>query len=479
MELWTWSDRGVSSPTVKHLHPRAGDRGPVLRMLEHSAESYRRGTVLTTPNGEGRALELAGEMRSHIGDVRCLVLDVDDPSDHAQVFRAVGGATANSPRCDVLLSAGTPQAQTVWVILVQAGLLDARMLQVIPPAFVPVPHPHPIRQVVFDFEGFPQIVALRGEVQRLRAAAQLSAWGLVGESEPMQLLARRLTRVAASEDVPVLIHGETGTGKELVAHAIHDAGPRGNRPFIAENCGSLPEGLLASELFGHVSGAFTGATSDRRGLFELAHGGTLFLDEVAEMPLRVQAHLLRVLQDGRFRPVGGERYRHADVRLIAATHRDLSAMVAEGSFREDLYYRLRGAVLRLPPLRERGGDIPLLVAHFLRERQSALRVQPAAMRRLVSAPWPGNVRELRAEVVRWTVFCDAVVGPLDLSEELAGGAAVAVADVPWLRLSEAVEQVERRCIEAALAKTEGNLSQAARLLDIDRNTLKRKLRRFV
>ena len=486
MELWTWSDRGVSSRSVRHLAPRNADEGPVMRLLAHHDVQYTHATVLTTPQGRERADQLVQDMAAHIGNPRRIVLDVSDPSDHRQLFRAVGDAVSGAGRCEVLLSAGTPQAQTIWVILVQAGLLDARMLQVIPPAFVPHPHPHPVREVTLDIDGFPKIVALRNELARLRAATQLG--GLVGESPPMHELVRRITRVAASPDIPVVVRGETGTGKELVARAIHKASPRADGPFVAENCGSLPEGTLASELFGHTRGAFTGAHTERRGLFAMAHGGTLFLDEVAELPLRVQAYLLRVLQDGQFRPVGSERSHHADVRLIAATHRDLEVMVREGTFREDLYYRLRGAELRVPPLRERVEDIPRLVNHFLREHRSELRVSPPAMQRLMSAAWPGNVRQLRAEVVRWTVFCDEWVRPEDLDEgtkterglerDANPHSGRSVAPPPPEPLAQAVAKIERQCIEAALAHTQGNLSQAARLLAVDRNTLKRKLARF-
>ncbi len=478
MELWTWSDRGVSSQSVDHLRPRGDDRGPVLRLVAHRDRDYERVTVLTTPQGEGRAETLVADLSAELPDaeVRACVLDVRDPSDHRQLFGAVADAVAGAGHSDVVLSAGTPQAQTIWVVLVKAGLFDARMLQVIPPAFVPDPHPHPVREVDLDIDGFPRIVALRSEVERLRAASRLATTGIVGESQAMHRLARRVERVAASPELPVLITGETGTGKDLVARALHEASPRRNGPFVAENAGAFPEGTLPSELFGHVKGAFTGAQRDRRGLFALAHGGTLFLDEVAELPPRVQALLLRVLQDGRYRPVGAERTRHADVRLVAATHRDLDAMVAEGSFREDLLYRLRGARIDVPALRERADDVPLLVAHFLAEQKSSLSIAPAAMRQLVRAPWPGNVRQLRAEVIRWTVFVDDVVGPDDLELGAAGGRR-APSTGPE-RLAEAVERVERDCIQRALEHTAGNLSQAARVLDIDRNTLKRKLARY-
>jgi transcriptional regulator with GAF, ATPase, and Fis domain len=257
------------------------------------------------------------------------------------------------------------------------------------------------------------------------------------------------------------------------------------------------EGVLASELFGHEAGAFTGAAARRRGVFEQAHGGTLLLDEVGELPPRVQAALLRVLQEGTLRRVGGEAPVAVDVRVVAATHRDLARMVREGTFREDLYYRLRGATLEVPPLRARPGDVELLIGAFLDEiaaRRGAARlsVTKEARRAAAAYAWPGNVRELRAEVERWAVFCDQTVEERDLSPEIRGAARPADA-VPReaapdetppagpdevLPLAQVVEAAERAAITGALATHAGNLSRTARALGIDRNTLKRKMAGF-
>jgi DNA-binding NtrC family response regulator len=471
----------------------------VLRLLDEpeSAGLYQRALVLAAPAGLERAEALADEMRERVAEVAVRAVEVDDPSDYGALFRALGPVAGEVERAytrrgwevDVVLSAGTPQAQTLWVIMAQSAMLRARLLQVIAPAFVPVPHPRAIRAVSLDIEGFPEIRVLREEVSRLRAEVRVRASRIIAGSAPMRALMERVVRVAPS-DLAVLVHGETGTGKDLVARALHDGSARAQGPFVAENCGALAESVLASELFGHEAGAFTGASARHRGLFEQAHGGTIFLDEVAEMPPRLQAMLLRVLQEGALRRVGGEGLVRVDVRVVAATHRDLAARVREGSFREDLFYRLRGATLTVPPLRERVSDIPAMVRAFWAEvstgrRARPLALTPEALRALGAYAWPGNVRELRSEVHRWAVFCDERVDVDDLAPELrAAPPAVAsaregpAAGAPAQTLAEAVTAAERRAVAAAMAACGGNLSRAARALDIERNTLKRKLKAY-
>lgn len=507
--LLTWSDRGVDGPVPAHTGARPrSDRGPVLRLLEESDGTYDAAFVLTVPKGARLARALAEEMGAHVGRVDVVPVELEDPSDYGALFTRVAPVceriAERFPRSrasfDVLLSAGTPQAQTIWVILVQSALLHARMLQVIPAAFVPVPHPRAVREVSLDIEGFPEIRALRAEVSRLRAEAGVRRAKLVAESEPMRELLSRVVRVAKS-DLPVLVLGETGVGKELIARAIHDGSPRANGPFVAENCGAFAESILASELFGHEAGAFTGARGIHRGLFEQAHGGTIFLDEVGELPAKVQTMLLRVLQEGTLRRVGGEKPVRVDVRVVAATHRDLEKLVKRGRFREDLYYRLRGATLVVPPLRDRARDIPPMIAAFLEEaegnRARKLSVTPAAMRVLAAHLWPGNVRELRSEVQRWMVFCDRIVDVGDLAPDIVAGAreagveppapprggsknvaSASRTDVPIRPLADAVREAEQRAIASAYAAHDGNVLRTANALGIERNTLKRKLRAF-
>ena len=492
--LLSWSDRSrVEARRTHRVERRPDDQGPLLRLLAQpeSQGAYDAAWLLTTPSHAESTEALAADMRRFVPDVEVRVLPIEDPSDHERLFHALMPIVADVPAdADVttVLSAGTPQAQTTWVVLVKSGLLRARMVQVIPPAFVPHPHPRAIREVTLDIEGFPEIRALREEVLQLRAAAGARA-GIVGHSPAIEALIRRLGRVAVAR-VPVLVLGETGSGKELVARAVHAASGRRDGPFLAENCGALPSGTLESELFGHERGAFTGASQLRRGLFELAHGGTLFLDEIGEAGPAVQVRLLRVLETGVLRRLGGERELQVDVRVVAATHRDLTAMVADGTFREDLYYRIKGAVLEVPPLRERVSDLEALVAHFLDELVGdGARPTPtrAAWRAMQGYAWPGNVRELRAEVARWTVFCDARVGVEDLSPEIRSAKPPVVGhekiarralarSAPPRPLAEIVREVEDAVIARALERNEGNLSRTARELRIDRNTLKRKLR---
>jgi transcriptional regulator with GAF, ATPase, and Fis domain len=302
---------------------------------------------------------------------------------------------------------------------------------------------------------------------------------IAGRSEAMRSLLRVVDRVTESE-VPVLIVGESGTGKELVARAIHENGPRKRRAFVSENCASVPESLLESTLFGHVKGAFTGASSSRAGLFEVADGGTLFLDEIGEMPLTMQSKLLRVLQDGEVRPVGSERTRRVDVRLVAATHRDLEAMVRAGTFRQDLFYRIGVVTLSVPPLRERPDDVPLIVQHLLAKHAAGkrLRVTRAAMDRLVAFPWPGNVRQLENEIRRAVVLAEGgEIDVSDLSPDVARGGPGAPRG-SGLDLRTRVDALERELLTEALSRTRGNQTRAAELLGLSRFGLQKMMKRL-
>ncbi len=311
---------------------------------------------------------------------------------------------------------------------------------------------------------------------------------LVGSSEPVFAVLRLIERVGPTE-ARVLIRGESGTGKELVARSLHAASARRDAPFVPVNCAALSESLLEDELFGHVKGAFSGAESDRAGLFEQAHGGTLFLDEIGDAPPRLQAELLRVLQEGEVRRLGDEAVRHVDVRVIAATHQDLEAMVAEGRFREDLFYRLNVVELRVPALRERAEDVPALVQHFAAEGRALLEdasrahaIDEATLAELCARPWPGNVRELRNAVLRFVTVGElpktSVAPPPSAAALLSSPAPVREALGASAPLDELLDlaELERRAVVRALSRAGGVKKDAATLLGVSRRTLYNKLR---
>ncbi|MFO0736742.1 MAG: sigma 54-interacting transcriptional regulator [Labilithrix sp.] len=316
------------------------------------------------------------------------------------------------------------------------------------------------------------------ELATARAETRFRYDEIIGRSEPMRAMLKLVDRVTMS-DVPVLLSGESGTGKELVARAIHANGLRSARAFVSENCGSVPETLLESTLFGHVRGAFTGASATRAGLFDVADRGTLLLDEIGEMPLSMQTKLLRVLQNGEVRPVGGERSRTVDVRIIGATHRDLEAMVAAGTFREDLFYRLNVVSIRIPPLRERREDIPLLANRFVTQHGAGRKVKltRAALDRLAAHPWPGNVRQLENEIRRALVLADDRIDVTELSDEVARGGPTATRDA-GVGLKARVDALETELVKDALSKTKGNQTRAAELLGVSRFGLQKMMRRL-
>ena len=309
--------------------------------------------------------------------------------------------------------------------------------------------------------------------------------GLVGEDPAVRLLIDLIERVAPSS-AAVTVLGESGTGKELVARAIHARSPRAERPFVPVNCAAISKELIESELFGHEKGAFTGAVATHKGAFEEADGGTLFLDEIGELPLDLQAKLLRALESGEIKRVGSSRPTHVDVRVVAATNRDLLAASRSGQFRDDLYYRLCVVPLTLPPLRNRRGDIPALAQHLLAQfspRGQTVRFTPAALARLEAHPWPGNVRELRNVVHRALLLrrgtaideADLSFDP-DPSPRLREGHALAGQYIPGRKLEEMLELAERQIVESALRQFNNNRERVARELGVARSTLFKRLK---
>jgi two-component system response regulator PilR (NtrC family) len=309
---------------------------------------------------------------------------------------------------------------------------------------------------------------------------------LLGKSPPMQRVFDVLRKVASTR-TSVLLIGESGTGKELAARALHELSPRSDHPFVGVNCGAIPESLLESELFGHLKGAFTGASADKQGLFEAAHNGTLLLDEVAELPVSMQVKLLRVLQERKVKPVGGISEREVDVRIVAATNRDLETEVEKSTFRQDLYYRLNVIQIRLPPLRERREDLPLLVDHFIRKfsaehGRNVVGAAPEVMSALMMYHFPGNVRELENMIERAVTLSTTDWLALDAFPNLIGlqaaapsaNAAAAITD-EGLDLERHLEEYERTILIKALEKTAGNRTEAARLLRVSFRSMRYRL----
>jgi DNA-binding NtrC family response regulator len=365
------------------------------------------------------------------------------------------------------------------VVITAFGSIDSAIELVKSGAFDYLTKPFGTDELLLTVERALGESRIRRESARLAREAPAPPPGFVGASRPMQELYRLLRRAAASRH-PVLITGESGTGKELVARAIHEASGRGN--FVALNCAAIPENLLESELFGHEKGAFTGAGREKPGLFEAAHRGTLFLDEIAELPPPLQPKLLRALEEGEVRRVGATRATRVDVRLLAATNRDLEDEIRAGRFRDDLFWRLAVLHLHVPPLRERAADISLLAGHFLADADEdpadagPRRLDAEAAALLAAYPWPGNVRELRNAVERAaTLAPGAEIRADDLPPRIrdAGRLAARVADASQRQLP--LRELERAYILEVLRQTGGNKSRTAEILGLDRKTLYRKL----
>lgn len=312
--------------------------------------------------------------------------------------------------------------------------------------------------------------------------------GIMGESPAMQSIFEVVRRVAPTS-IAVLIEGSSGTGKELLARAIHDNSLRRDMPFRPVNCAGLTETLLESELFGHVKGAYTGANADRKGLFEIAHQGTLFLDEIGDMPMTMQAKLLRVLEDGMVIPVGANKPIAVDVRVISATNHSLTKLIDENEFRQDLYFRIKGVNITLPPLRERPEDIGVLANHFLSEAaqetgSDVTGITEAAMRVLMSYDWPGNIRQLKNTIRTMVVMCDRDKLDLqDIPPDIAQrrqltGSATAAGPTTTNLAGVSLNELEKKAIIDTLAKTEGNREKAAKILGIGERTLYRKIKEY-
>jgi DNA-binding NtrC family response regulator len=329
-----------------------------------------------------------------------------------------------------------------------------------------------------------QYSGLAAEVERLRKEldAQYDVQGIVA-SDPGILAVLETVHKVAPTLATVMIYGESGTGKELIARAVHNLSDRANKPFVSVSAGALPETLLESELFGYEKGAFTGATTAKPGRFEMANGGTLFLDEIGDISAATQVKLLRVLQERRFERLGGTRSIEVDVRVVAATNQDLQQLIADGGFREDLFYRLNVVPVTLPTLRQRSGDIPLLVAHFLEKfNAGSRRINPHAMEALVKYPWPGNIRELENTIERIVILShEDDIGVGDLPAEVRAGVPLADRVATGFQLPEDgvdLEEVELDLVRQALDRTGGSVPKAAKLLGLTAKTLEARMQRL-
>ncbi|NNL99143.1 MAG: sigma-54-dependent Fis family transcriptional regulator [Gammaproteobacteria bacterium] len=348
-----------------------------------------------------------------------------------------------------------------------------------------------LKSGAFDFVTKPvDVNGLRALVSTAMKLSEAHAEGeraeseraLIGESPAIAALREKIGKLARSQ-APVYISGESGTGKELVARMIHEQGPRSAAPFVPVNCGAIPPDLMESEFFGHKKGSFTGAVADKPGLFEAAHGGTLFLDEVAELPLPMQVKLLRAIQEKSIRPVGAASESSVDCRILSATHKDLAKLVETGEFRQDLYYRINVIELAVPPLRDRTGDLPLLVAHLLASLQGGApyRLSPAALEALECYPFPGNVRELENILERAVTLCEGSeiqVDDMHLPQVDAPPAAAAGPVEEGAQLQSYLDDVEKQRIAAALEKTRWNKTAAARELGITLRALRYRMEKL-
>jgi len=421
----------------------------------------------------------------------------DSAANGAEALQSIRSKVYDFILCDLrmpemdgkqfLTSALEAQVTAPIIMMSAYGSVDAAVECMKMGAYDFISKPFKKDEIVMVLKKAEERERLKEENSRLRAevAGRFAYSGIISRNPRMEEIFSQIRKIAELKTT-VLILGESGTGKELVARAIHQNGSRADKPFVAVNCGAIPENLLESELFGHVRGAFTDAAGDKTGLFEQADEGTLFLDEIGEMPLALQVKLLRVLQEEEIRRVGASVSRKVNVRVVSATSRDLEADTRTGHFREDLYFRLNVFCLHLPPLRERVEDIPLLAEHFIRKTLSGresepMRIEPDAMRSLMAYSWPGNIRELENAMERAAIMCEqGCINNLCLPPAVRSTLQTQdpVVEDENLSIKKAEEAIERNLIRKALAKTGGNRTQAAKILEISHRSLLYKLKEF-
>ncbi|TVQ34848.1 MAG: sigma-54-dependent Fis family transcriptional regulator [Spirochaetaceae bacterium] len=495
-------------------HPEGSEElGPLLSLLE--AMEFDRVVLFCTGS---RFLERARSVQEIVtgrdeGVTFSFVnLELQSVVDYEEIYLALRRATAmllsgmqhQRPQLSVLLDPGTPQMQTSWFLLVRSGELDATLLQGIPPRFAG--GVYKVKTVRLEDTALPEVrrPQKRGSqptesVEPAPRAAGPDEWinsggpQIVGRASLFRQLLESAARVA-QYDVSVLIRGETGAGKGILARLVHQQGNRSSGPFLALNCSAISAGLAESELFGHIKGAFTGATTDRLGQFRAAQGGTVFLDEIGDLPPELQPKLLRVLEEKVVVPVGEERPCPVDVRIIAATNRNLEEMIEHGEFRRDLYERLNQTTLVLPPLRDRSEDIPPLIEKFLSDWNSRYHenksLSPEAFEQLCAYPWPGNVRELENAVISMCAACRGDTAGVALlppavaayarrrhGVPVAGAAGLDIELPPeGLNIRAVLSGLERSYYQQALERSGGNAEQAAALLGISGHAFRKAMR---
>lgn len=455
-----------------------GEPGPVLSTLR--AESFSRVELLCA-YPQAQVLQYRDWLVAQTDvPVQLHFESLSSPVDFGDIYLAADKLLStlqqSAEAIAILLSPGTPAMQAVWILLGKTRY---------PAVFYQSSLEQGVQQVEIPFEIAAEYVPAATGVSNnsfsrlaMQTAPVDAAFDNIITRNRTMLLLKQQAQVLAQKLVPVLVYGETGTGKELFARAIHNAGPRAGKPFVALNCGAIPPELIDSTLFGHKKGAFTGAIADRLGVFQQADGGTLFLDEFGELAADVQVRLLRVLQEGMCTPVGSSVEQQVDVRLIAATHRNLMQDVAEGRFREDLFYRVAVGVLHLPPLREREGDLLLLCEALLSaigQQDSALegkKISAEAKKLVLQHTWPGNVRELQATLLRAALWCQGDIIEL---EDMAGALFTMPAEKnesdlvnvsQGVDIQELLSEFVRPYLQQALARTAGNKTRAAKLLGL-------------
>ncbi len=474
---------GFHDPFSKSLIGQEEEKGPILSLV--TAKSFGKVILFSTP----RTAVITKDTGKAIGDidkntaVQIIDLELNDPTDYFDILHALRKHLKriqeenNGASFFISTASGTPQMHACWLILASSGEIPARILHIRPAHFVTKENPL-LTEIDLSSPEFPIIRFQVGKKVctegNLDLSTVISEFGIVAEHPKIQKVIETASLLAPS-DAPILIQGETGTGKEVIAHLIHRLSSRAKESFVAVNCAAIPENLVESILFGHKKGSFTGAFSDQLGKFDIADKGTLFLDELGELPVAIQAKLLRVLQDGLVETVGDRKPHKVDVRIITATNKDLKKLIQHGKFREDLYYRINVGEIKIPPLRERKTDIPKLALHILDRVNSSIkkpkRLSQKALSRLQQHSWPGNVRDLENAIERSVRLCKSDVLDADdllISEAISDKDPFEHLPEPHqgFSMEEYIGGTRKQLILRALEISAGSQSKAARLLGL-------------